>query len=267
MTTTVQQLTVLYDEGCELCRRSRDWLATQPTYVPLRLVASGSHEAQTRYRGLPLKQELVVADQAGRVWVGGPAFLMCLWATRRWRNWSYRLSGDALQPLAERFFDHVSKRRKRISRWLEREKSCEACVPDPPVPVHRSPARTVSVPAPVSERLVVATDQGAAGYSIEHLARHRLVQDRIGGVETLAIVTERPRRWGVFDRRLDGRTLSFEARDGRLVDVQTGSAWNPNDASAISGPLAGRRLTRVPAELVSEREFRARWPEAKRWPQ
>lgn len=152
MTTRVEQLTVLYDESCELCRRSRDWLATQATWVPLRLIPAGSEEAQTRYRGLPLGQELVVADQNGRVWVGGPAFLMCLWATHRWRNWAYRLSGDAWQPMAERFFDHVSRRRKRLSRWLERERSCEACVPDPPVKVYRTPPRTVWVPAPEPER-------------------------------------------------------------------------------------------------------------------
>ncbi|MGD9696157.1 MAG: DUF3179 domain-containing protein [Thermoleophilia bacterium] len=48
----------------------------------------------------------------------------------------------------------------------------------------------------------------------------------------------------VYDRRLDGRLLSFGARDGRVRDAQTGSSWG-RDGRAVSGPLAGRRLTPV----------------------
>lgn len=47
---------------------------------------------------------------------------------------------------------------------------------------------------------------------------------------------------GGFDRRLDGRTLTFR-RDGALVlDVETGSTWTLS-GTASDGPLKGRRLT------------------------
>ncbi len=50
---------------------------------------------------------------------------------------------------------------------------------------------------------------------------------------------------GVFDRRVDGRTLVFEASgDGRYRDRQTGSTWNIL-GRALSGPLEGRRLTPI----------------------
>jgi hypothetical protein len=45
----------------------------------------------------------------------------------------------------------------------------------------------------------------------------------------------------VFDRRLDGRTLTFERRDGVFRDRETGSTWNLA-GHAVHGPLAGRRL-------------------------
>lgn len=44
-----------------------------------------------------------------------------------------------------------------------------------------------------------------------------------------------------YDRRLDGELLSFEARDGRFVDLETGSVWRV-DGLAVEGPLAGSRL-------------------------
>jgi hypothetical protein len=46
---------------------------------------------------------------------------------------------------------------------------------------------------------------------------------------------------GVFDRRVDGRTLSFEFEDGLIRDAETGSVWDVT-GQAISGPLAGRSL-------------------------
>jgi predicted DCC family thiol-disulfide oxidoreductase YuxK len=111
---TVDTLTVLYDERCGVCRRARDWLMAQPTHVRLELLAAASPSARTRYGSVPwLGEELVVVADDGRVWAGPAAFLTCLWATRRYRPWSYRLAGESLAPLAERFFRMVSKRRGR----------------------------------------------------------------------------------------------------------------------------------------------------------
>ncbi len=46
---------------------------------------------------------------------------------------------------------------------------------------------------------------------------------------------------GAFDRRLDGRTLSFVRRGGGFVDRQTGSRWDVT-GRAVAGRLSGRRL-------------------------
>jgi hypothetical protein len=56
---------------------------------------------------------------------------------------------------------------------------------------------------------------------------------------------------GTFDRRLDGRTLSFESlEDGRFRDRETGSSWDAT-GRALDGPLAGRRLQ----PMVSDQQF------------
>jgi hypothetical protein len=56
---------------------------------------------------------------------------------------------------------------------------------------------------------------------------------------------------GVFDRRLDGRTLTFEAAgDGRLRDRQTASTWDIT-GRAVEGELRGRRLE----PIVHDQQF------------
>lgn len=120
------QLTVVYDETCELCRRCRDWLASQPTRVPLVMVAAGSPEAAERFAGVPwLGTELVVAADDGRAWVGPAAFVMCLWATTRHGQWAARLSGPALAPTAERVLAALSTNRGRVSALLH-PRECDA---------------------------------------------------------------------------------------------------------------------------------------------
>ncbi|MBI2705248.1 MAG: DUF393 domain-containing protein [Actinobacteria bacterium] len=112
-------LTVVYDETCELCRRAREWLATQPSHVQIELLAAGSSEAKRRYGELPwLGRELVVVDEAGNTWIGPAAFLVAIWSTRRYRRWAFRLSEPAFAPMAERFFHLISAQRRRIGAMV-----------------------------------------------------------------------------------------------------------------------------------------------------
>lgn len=96
-------LTVLYDPGCPLCSHFRDWLVVQPTLVPLRLVAAGSAGARALYPDLDhdrtLREVTVVGDD-GAVWSHERAWVMCLWATRRFRGLAERLATPAGLPLA-----------------------------------------------------------------------------------------------------------------------------------------------------------------------
>lgn len=109
-------LTVVFDPGCSLCRRCRDWMLRQPSYVPIRFVASTGEQAKRDFGEIPwLGDELVVIGDRGELWVGPAAFLTCLWALEEWREWSFRLSGPAFAPLAERFFLALSSRRRTIS--------------------------------------------------------------------------------------------------------------------------------------------------------
>jgi predicted DCC family thiol-disulfide oxidoreductase YuxK len=117
----MRRLTVLYDAGCPICVRCAHFLSTEPAYVEIELLPAGSREARARYGEVPwLGEELVVVSDEGAVWAGPAAFLVTLWALEGYREWSYRLSGEALAPMAERFFHALSSKRKWLAGWLSR---------------------------------------------------------------------------------------------------------------------------------------------------
>jgi predicted DCC family thiol-disulfide oxidoreductase YuxK len=121
----MRRLTVLFDVTCPLCVQCANWLGLQPAYVELELLAANSELAVRRYGDVPWRgADLVVVSDEGDVWAGAAAFLVCLWALRRWREWSYRLSGPAFLPLAQRFFHMISTKRRSIGNMMVGRTRC-----------------------------------------------------------------------------------------------------------------------------------------------
>lgn len=110
-------LTVLYDGRCALCRRARTWLAKQPKYVSMAFVEAGSEAARQRFPSLEVGdtlEELTVVGRRGEIYRGAKAWIMCLWALKRYRSAALRLSTPELQPVARRLVAWVSRNRFRI---------------------------------------------------------------------------------------------------------------------------------------------------------
>ena len=98
------QLTVLYDDRCPLCRTFSTWLARQPTLVGLDLVPAGSGSARRRFPALDhdwTLEEITVVSDAGEVWTGAHAWVMCLWATAAHRALAESLARPSRLPLAK----------------------------------------------------------------------------------------------------------------------------------------------------------------------
>ena len=120
----MKRLYVLYDPKCELCRRCRGWLSREAAFVPLVFLPLNAPEVPCRFPGIERlhpEKEIVVISDAGDVWQGGAAWVMCLWALREYREWSQRLAHPLLLPWARRSCELVSENRHRISRWLAEE--------------------------------------------------------------------------------------------------------------------------------------------------
>ena len=117
-------LYVLYDGRCPLCRRCRGWLGQQAAFVPLIFIPLQSPEVAVRFPGIEQfhpEERLVVISDAGDVWRGDGAWIMCLWALREYREWSLRLANPLLRPFARQACELVSENRHAISRWFARE--------------------------------------------------------------------------------------------------------------------------------------------------
>ena len=109
---------------------------------------------------------------------------------------------------------------------------------------------------PLEPRALVAgisIDGVARAYPVALLARTRVLLDELNGVPIALVTGADGRSIRAFRRVADGQTLELVDRVGsspaRYVDVQTGSEWDIS-GEAVSGPLAGRRLERVP--LISD---------------
>ena len=117
----MKRLYVLFDGECALCGRCRSWLARQPAFLPLHFLPFQSPEVARLFPGIealhPEEQLLVVSDEGG-VYRGPQAWIMCLYALRNYREWSYRLAHQALLPWARRACEALSENRFHVSRWL-----------------------------------------------------------------------------------------------------------------------------------------------------
>ena len=110
-------------------------------------------------------------------------------------------------------------------------------------------ARVVSIDAPAE----------AVAYPLEALEAAGVVNDTVGdrpvtlfwqagtasALDAASIAAGRDvGAVGVFERALDGQTLTFRSSAGTFIDEETGSTWNVL-GTATAGPLAGEQLTKV----------------------
>jgi thiol-disulfide isomerase/thioredoxin len=95
---------------------------------------------------------------------------------------------------------------------------------------------------------------------------HHVVNDTVAGVPITVAFCEQCTGGAAFRRTVGGRVLSFAVAgvyNGTIVlrDRETRSLWAPFSGKAVEGPLAGRKLDRVPVLLSHWDEWAARHPD------
>ena len=99
-----------------------------------------------------------------------------------------------------------------------------------------------------SERYVIGITLGedAKAYPFKPASEERVINDWVGPFPLLVSVDPDTKAVYVYVRRVGDQQLEFTRRDGRLVDVQTGSVWELARGLAVEGPLRGEVLQQVP---------------------
>lgn len=117
---------------------------------------------------------------------------------------------------------------------------------------------------------VIAVETGgqARAYPVQILVWHEIANDELGGEPIAVTFCPLCNSAVVFDRRVDGTTLTFgttgNLRKSDLVmwDRQTESWWQQLTAQAVVGELTGSELDVLPSQTLSWADFKRRYPRA-----
>jgi thiol-disulfide isomerase/thioredoxin len=91
------------------------------------------------------------------------------------------------------------------------------------------------------------------------------VNDAVRGTPVAVTLCEQCTGAAAFRRELDGRVLTLEVAgvyNGTIIarDRQTRTLWAPFSGHGLEGPLAGRKLERIPLSLTRWAEWKTRHP-------
>ncbi|MBZ0185946.1 MAG: DUF3179 domain-containing protein, partial [Candidatus Obscuribacterales bacterium] len=116
--------------------------------------------------------------------------------------------------------------------------------------------------------LVVTVDGKSHGYPLAVLLWHEIINDTVGGVPLAATYCPLCSAPIVFQRQLDGMTLTF-GTTGRLrksdlvmYDRQTQSWWQQYTGRCLVGSLAGKRLFIIQSKVMAYGKMKEELPAA-----
>jgi len=200
-----------------------------------------------------LKGEAIVLGNQGALW--GNA--MTWWDHETGSIWSQPLGEAIAGPLKGEKLELLSVSLNDWSTWKA----------DHP----NTLALDVSVNGPGGfdlQRMAIVIDFGseAVAYPVPDLQQQVLVNDIVAGV-AVAVVTDptEPDAWVVFSRVLDDRTVTLAVDGDTIVDLETGTVWDPVIGLGLSGPLEGERLDVLPAFTSFPKDFFTFWPDCRLW--
>ncbi len=128
------------------------------------------------------------------------------------------------------------------------------------------PVRTVEGLGATEPVIGITINGESKAYPLRILMRHEIVNDVLAKVPIAVTFCPLCNAAMVFDRRMEGRTLSFgttgKLRNSDLVmwDRQTESWWQQFLGEGIVGEMTGKRLKALPARLESWENFKSRAP-------
>lgn len=114
-------LYVLYDQSCGMCCAAVERLRSEPAYLVLRFVPRTSPMAIERFGEFidaNRPDEIVAVADSGEVYQGEAAWIMVLYALRRYRALSMTLAAPVWRPWVKRAISIISARRHRLSALL-----------------------------------------------------------------------------------------------------------------------------------------------------
>ena len=111
----------------------------------------------------------------------------------------------------------------------------------------------------------IEVEDHAGAFYLDEVRADGVVNEFVGGMPILVYVGPEW-RIRVFNREAGGHTLTFTFADGRMLDRETGSIWDPVWGIAIEGELMGSALSEVPFLSVYDWSWRDFHPNSSFFP-
>ena len=120
---------------------------------------------------------------------------------------------------------------------------------------HASPQTGLFLPEHINAQLPpkalimgIRIGEQARAYPLQVFTQAKIVTDHFAGKDLVVYRDAESEASAVYERRVDGQLLSFKPGPmwTLLEDTTTGSTWDIVTGTAVAGPLAGKRLHRVP---------------------
>ncbi len=105
-----------------------------------------------------------------------------------------------------------------------------------------------------------ASGPAARAWPLDQLLHEPVVNDSLGDEPIVVVFQSKSKTVSLYSRRLEGRELSFDWDEGKLIDRESHSVWNPASGQAIAGPRRGSSLTPVPAVVAYREAWEAFFP-------
>ena len=113
--------------------------------------------------------------------------------------------------------------------------------------------------------IALALNGQSRAWKLQSLRDHPVVNDRLGDVGVLVVRDTSSGTAVLHGRRVGRRNLSFEWKDGTLIDRETGSAWDLITGEAVHGPLTSSRLPVLPGMISYSHAWMVFHPESTYW--
>ncbi len=200
--------------------------------------------------------------------------VLIMWDRETGSEWSHLtgealagpLKGEKLEPIADMVMC-------TLDEWVARHPDTDVLAPVFPIERYRAhEARWAGYfRGKEKERLLgVTVGETARAYPLPALAKAPLVNDSVGETPVLIAYTADTETALAWHRRVGDRVLRFEDAGGegdarRIRDLETGSTWSPLTGEALSGKLAGERLTAITGIPSYAYGWRTYFPRSSWW--
>jgi len=175
--------------------------------------------------------------------------------------WSHLLGKAMAGPLKDKQLESIPSTMTDWATWVSRHPETTVTV------LSRMTNRYKRIVNQEDPELLIGYTNGmkSRAWPLIYLRKQSLVNDHLDDQPLLISYDHAGGTAVVFDRTVDGRTLTFADDRGDMVDHETGTTWDRVTGKAIAGELAAHALRQLRGIISLNHAWASFYPESTYW--